>query len=169
MTMEAAGMQSEIRIVDGAAYMNMGALTQNKFFDLAEMGGGAADVTALLDQVNPEAQMAVFETAIEDFSAEPDAEKIDGVSTTKVTLTLNTKRLMAATPQLAEQDASVLESLGETMQYVMFVGSDDLPRRIVAPGLGDATTTINYSAWGEPVSVSAPNADELADASAFGH
>lgn len=48
----------------------------------------------------------------------------------------------------------------------MFVGTDDLPRRMVMPNAGGiGTATQEYTAWGEPVSIEAPTADQITDAS----
>jgi hypothetical protein len=44
----------------------------------------------------------------------------------------------------------------------MFVGPDNLPRRMVTE-LAGAETTIDYSKWGEPVDIKAPPAKDVSD------
>ena len=167
MQMNAGGMVAEIRMTDGKMYMNMGQLTGGKFVDLAAVPGDVAELGSVLDQMNPGAQVAVFAAALTDFNAAAGPE-IDGVATTQVTLTLDTRKMLEAQPNtVADIDAAV-EALGAAITYDVFVGSDDLPRRIVMPNpAGAGTATLEYSKWGEPVSISAPAADEIADASSL--
>ena len=168
MQMNAGGMDADIRLVDGKMFMNMGELSQGKFFDLSTMPGGAGDISAMLDQMNPGAQVAGFGDALTDFKADPKGPEIDGVATTQLTLTLDTKKMFEAQPQEGVNIDDIVAALGETTVYDMFVGPDDLPRRIVMPNVGGVgTLSQEFTAWGEPVTVQAPAADEIADASAL--
>ncbi|GAA1314346.1 hypothetical protein ACFSWE_13680 [Leucobacter albus] len=170
MSMDVSGMTSDIRLVDGKMFMNMGELSQNKFLDMSTMPGGAGDISAMIDQVNPGSQVGGFSAALTDFVADPKGPEIDGVKTTQLTLTLDTRKLFEAQAQTQEgvDIDTLVSTLGETIVYDMFIGSDDLPRRIVMPNAGGVGTgTVEYSKWGEPVKVEAPAADELADASAL--
>ncbi|KIP51642.1 hypothetical protein [Leucobacter komagatae] len=168
MTMNTGGMDSDIRVVDGKMFMNMGQVTGGKFMDMSAMPGGGGDVGAILNQVNPGAQLDGFREALTDFQVDPKGPEIDGVKTTQLTLTIDTKKMFEAQPQEGVDADALVEALGDTITYDMFVGPDDLPRRIVTPdiaGLGAATQ--DYSAWGTPVTVTAPGADEIADMSAL--
>ena len=57
---------------------------------------------------------------------------------------------------------AVIQAAGDSASYSLFVGPDDLPRRI-SVDLGGAPTTMDYSKWGEPVNIVAPTADELTE------
>lgn len=164
MTMSASGMENEIILIDGKLYMNMGALSQNKYMDMSADEASAGSIDAILEQANPEAQLQAFRSALTEFSAEPNSIEIDGVKTTALTLTLDTKKMFAASlPEGATAD-ELVSKLGESVVYEMYVGSDDLPRRIVMPNVaGLGTATQNYTKWGEPVSIEAPAADEIID------
>ncbi|WP_125100822.1 DUF6612 family protein [Leucobacter chromiireducens] len=164
MTMSTAGVESELVLVDGKLYMNMGELSQNKFIDMSADDASAGDIEAMIAQVNPETQLAAFREALTDFTAEPDATEIDGVKTTHLTLTLDTEKMFAASvPEGTDIDALVAQ-LGDSVVYEMYVGSDDLPRRIVMPNVaGLGTATQEFTRWGEPVAIEAPAADEIID------
>jgi len=56
--------------------------------------------------------------------------------------------------------------LPKTMDFTLFVGPDDLPRRMVsvipAPdGSGATKLQMDYTAWGEKVSIAAPGAKNI--------
>ncbi|GAA2835562.1 hypothetical protein FB468_2290 [Leucobacter komagatae] len=169
MTMDQAGVKGDIRLVDGKMYMNMGPLSGDKFFDMSTMPGGAGDIGAILDQVNPGSQVEGFGDALTDFVADPNGPEIDGVKTTQLTLTLDTRKMFEAQgPQEGVDIDTLVSTLGESMVYDMFIGSDDLPRRIVMPNVGGmGTGTQEYTKWGEPVKIEAPAKDQIADASAL--
>ncbi len=168
MTMDLPTGSAEIRIVDGSIFMNLGELSGGKFIDLAQAPGGS-DIAGSLTQINPESQMKSFQAAIETFSAEPAAEQIDGVDVTKITMVLNTEKLLANSPlgETGSGGQALVDAFGATMEYVMYVGADDLPRRITTPIPG-GTYNMDYSAWGEKVTVEAPSADQIADPSVLG-
>ncbi len=168
MKMNSGGMDGDIRVVDGKMYMNMGELSGGKFLDLSTMPGGAGDIGAILDQVNPGSQVEGFGDALTDFTADPEGPEIDGVKTTQLTLTLDTRKMFEAQPQEGVDIDTLVSTIGESMVYDMFVGPDDLPRRIVMPNVGGmGTGTQEYTKWGEPVKVEAPAKDEIADASSL--
>lgn len=169
MNVDSGGMGGEIRLVGGKMYLNMGEMSQNKFVDVSTMGAGMGDLETMLDQINPEAQMAALGAAITKFTAEPKAGKIDGVETTKLTLTLDTRKMFEANPQPGVELDQIVGMLGESITYDMYVGDDDLPRRMVMPNpAGSGDTETNYSAWGTPVVIEAPAADEIVDAASLG-
>ncbi|MFF8819089.1 hypothetical protein ACF07D_13940 [Leucobacter sp. NPDC015123] len=168
MKMNTGGMDGDIRVVDGTMYMNMGSLSGDKFLDMSTMPGGAGDIGAILDQVNPGSQVEGFGEALTDFKAEPEGPEIDGVKTTQLTLTLDTRKMFEAQPQEGVDIDALVSTIGESMVYDMFVGPDDLPRRIVMPNIGGlGTGTQEYTKWGEPVKVEAPAKDQIADASSL--
>ncbi len=147
------GTMAELLLVDGQVYMQM-PQTQGKWLALDESTPGFDSIKNSLNQSDVTGTLEKIEnmsSAITDFTAEPDAETIDGVSTTKLSLELDAKKAMGE-----KWDSSV----GNTITAVYFVGPDDLIRRIVMK-TGPALVTMDMSKWGEPLDVTAPSADEI--------
>lgn len=152
-----APTKMELRLVDSMLYMNMGEMSQNKFLATDLTSPEAAPYASMITQSNPQEQMAIFASAVKDFQVSDETTEIDGVETYEYTLTLDTATLLEGQGTATEG----LE-LPETMSYVMNIGTDDLPRRMVSE-LNGVSTEMNYSKWGEAVTVEAPTADEIAE------
>ncbi len=142
-------------LVDSVLYMNMGEMTQNKFVATDLNSPEAAQFSSMLSQSNPQQQMEIFADALTDFSVSDETVEIDGVETYEYNLTLDTAALLSA-QGLSTESAE----LPETMTYVMNVGTDDLPRRIVMD-LNGTTAESNFTQWGEAVTIEAPAADQI--------
>ncbi|TSD63639.1 hypothetical protein [Aeromicrobium piscarium] len=158
------GTSMDMRMVDQVIYMNMGQMTEDKFvkIDLTDESNPlGAEFSDILEQSNPAAQIEAMNDSITSFEEAGDGGEIDGVSTTKYNLTLDAAKVMEAQGQ---------DTVGapETFEYVMYVGEDNLPRQmdIEIPGMG--TSTIEWSKWGEDVSIDAPSDDEITDQDPFG-
>lgn len=165
MNMEVPGAgDAELRLVDGVMYMNLGDLTEGKFVEMSldDDNPMAEQFAGSMDQMDPSKQLEVFSAALEDFSVADGTETIDGVETTQYTLTLNMTALLEAQGVAGSQ-----EGMPETVSYDMYVGPDDLPRRI-AMDVAGMTTVMDFSRWGEPVTVEAPPADQITDGAALG-
>lgn len=158
MTVALGTGDMEVRLVDGVMYMNMGELTQNKF---VAFEGADNPLGQMLDtsQIDVGSQMENLKDAVTDFTATDGTERIDGVETTRYDLTVDVAKLLAAQ---GVTDEAVIQAAGDSASYSLFVGPDDLPRRI-SVDLGGAPTTMDYSKWGEPVNIVAPTADELTE------
>lgn len=154
-SMENEGMTMKIRQVDGDMYIQMGDMTDGKWMILDAAGDIFGD-TDFIEQLDPTVQSERLKDAIIDFQAEEDAETIDGVSTTKYTITLDTEKVTGDSDYL---DGQLTESLGDEIVYEMYVGDDDLVRRQVMDMAG-TVQEIDYSNWGEPVTVETPSKDE---------
>lgn len=152
----------EIRFVDGEVYMNLGQLTGGKFYKAPKDSSNPmfAQLDKALAQADIGKQIEVFKSALKDFKADEGAETIDGVKTTKYTLTLDTKKMLAA--QSTQVPAEALKQLGDSVTYELYAGSDDLPRRIVMDIAG-TSMTMDFSKWGEVADIAAPAADQITD------
>jgi hypothetical protein len=85
------------------------------------------------------------------------SEQVDGVDTTKYHVLLPRKALVAA----LGTDARIASLLPENVEYDMWVDGDDLVRKQVSAlkvAGQSSTTTITYSKFGDPVSITAPPA-----------
>lgn len=166
MTMESgqAGLGSiEMRLVDEVFYLNFGPMTSNKFakLDLTDesnpIGKQYADIIGSLD---PSQQFKDFEDAVSSFDQKGKAIELDGVKAQPYVIGVDTSKLPNA--------EKAGESLPKTLKYTIYVGPDHLPRRMLTdlPGVagGDGTAmTIDYSKWGEKVSIAKPKASEITD------
>jgi hypothetical protein len=166
MTMEAgqAGMGAiELRLVDEVFYLNFGPMTSNKFarIDLKDennpIGKQFGD---LLGSVDPAQQLRELKGAVKSFEQKGKAIELDGVQAQPYVIGIDPSKIEAA-----KQAGG---SLPKTLEYTMYVGPDNLPRRIVSElpdvaGSGKGTSTIDFSKWGQEVSIAKPKASEITD------
>jgi hypothetical protein len=165
MTMQTgqAGLGTlEMRLVNRVFYLNFGPMTQNKFakIDLTDpdnpIGKQFGEIAGNLD---PAQQLKEFKGAVSSFDQKGEVVTLDGVKATPYVIGVDTAKLPAAKKA----------SMPKTLEYTMYVGPDNLPRRVLAqlPGLGGSgsgnTMTIDYSHWGEKVSIAKPKASEVTD------
>lgn len=163
MTMS-AGAQGDfdMRLVDGVFYMNMGPITQNKFakIDLTDTSNPIGkQFSGLLDSVDPAKQLQQLQGAITSFEQKGAAKKIDGVEATPYVVGVDAKKVA---DQLGAAGASASAQLPQEIVYTMYVGPDNLPRRI-SLDLSGTTMTMDYSKWGEDVTIEAPAKDQISD------
>jgi hypothetical protein len=160
----------DMRIVDGFAYMNMGALTDNKFVksSLDDPNGALGDMTGLTDSMDPA-------KSLENFSAGFDKvvyvgpESVDGVDAGHYQLTVDTTKIGSALSELGATgtDPSSL-GLPDTLTYDVWLDSESRMTKSVIE-LGDlGSMEMTASNWGEPVDIQAPSADQITDMPAFG-
>lgn len=171
MTMETgqAGMGSlEMRLVDEVFYLNFGAMTGNKFtkIDLTDksnpIGKQFGDI---IDSVDPSQQFKEFEEAVTGFKQSGKAKELDGVQTLPYVVTVDTSKIPSS-------EKAPEGSLPKTVKYTMYIGPDHLPRRMLSDlpdvgGSGGGTMTIDYSKWGEDVTIDKPKASEISDKDFF--
>lgn len=160
MTMEMPGLGTmEMRFVDQVMYMSLGAESDGKFVAIDaddEMFG--EDFALMLEQMDPSVQMELMKDAVLDFRQEGDPEQIDGVEAVPYVLELDFEAVMEGsgvpTDELPEGE------LPETVETTIFIGPDDLPRRMVMDTMG-TQMTMDFSAWGAEVVIEAPAPDEI--------
>jgi hypothetical protein len=164
MTMDLGqqGMETiEMRLVDQVFYLDFGPMTQNKFvkIDLTDTSSPfGKQFSELLDQMDPSKQLEQIQGALTSVEKKGATQKIDGVDTQPYEVTVDTKKI----PAVAELGGAAGAKVPATIVYTMFVGPDNLPRRMVTE-LAGAETTIDYSKWGEPVDIKAPPAKDVSD------
>ena len=156
-----AGLGSiEMRLVDEVFYLNFGPMTSNKFakLDLTDesnpIGKQYSEIVGSLD---PSQRFKDFEDAVSSFEQKGKAIELDGVQAQPYVIGIDPSKLPNA------------EKAGEspkTQTFTIYVGPDHLPRRMLSelPGAGEgAAMTIDYSKWGEKVSIAKPKASEVTD------
>lgn len=149
----------EIRLVDRAYYIRIGALTGKKFtkIDLDDQSNPLAQQYGeFIENVDPGRQIRQYENAVTDFDNSGEAIKLDGVNAVPYKFTVDPKKVKG------------LERVEGTFTYVLYVGPDDLPRRMVSSMQGAGTAAaaglrqqVDYTGWGEKVVIKAPAASQI--------
>jgi hypothetical protein len=162
MTMDMSpSMKLDMRLVDEVMYMNMGSMTEDKYLkiDLTDKSNPfAKQYGQIMDQMDPAKQMETFKDAVTSFEKKGEAQTIDGVKAQPYVVKVDTTKIKAF-KDLPEASRS---QVPDSIVYTMYVGSDDLLRRLEFD-LAGSKSTMNYSKWGEPVDIKAPPADEISD------
>lgn len=152
----------ELRLVDQNFYISLGALTENKFakIDLTDSSDPVArQYGGMIRNVDPARQLQQYEDAITKFDASGEPTKIDGVSAQPYKITVD--------PSKAEQFEQLdVGSLPDTITFTLYVGPDNLPRRMVSvmptPN-GAGRLQLDYSKWGEKVTITAPSKSRITE------
>ncbi len=161
MTMDLGSVKADMRLVDEVFYINVGQLSENKFLkvDLTDKKNPfAQQYGQIMDQIDPSKQMQQFKDAMKSFTKKGEPQKIDGVEAQPYLVTVDTSKVKAY-QDLPETSRAQLPA---TIEYTMFIGPDNLPRRMEFD-LAGSKSTVDYSNWGDSVDIKAPSADEISD------
>ena len=153
------GGSMEMRLVDKTFYINMGAISNNKFakLDLTDKSNPlTAQYGGLLDQLDPSKQLEQLKGAVRSVEKKGAAITLDGVKAQPYEMTVDTTKLK----DLKGAGAQV----PDTITYTMFIGPDNLPRRFTFDLMG-SKATMDYSKWGESVDIKQPAKDQITDSS----
>jgi hypothetical protein len=160
MDMGSAGPATmRMLLVDKIFYMNLGQMTKGKYakVDLTDEDNAfTKQFSQLLDQMDPTKQLEQFQKAVTSFEKKGKPEQIDGVEAQPYELVLDTTKIDA----FADLPAGA--TVPKTITYEMYMGSDNLLRRMTCDVSG-AKTQLDYSKWGEDVDIKAPPASEVTD------
>lgn len=145
-------------VVDGLLYIKAAALHTKKPWlkiDPSDKSGFGA----LAGQLGASSDPAKILTALKDpKSFEVTGEQdVDGVATTHYVITVGSKKVFAALGLPKQLMAAA--QLPDTFGYQMWVDADNLPRKTeqtLEISSQKVTTSITFSAYGEPVTVQAP-------------
>ena len=144
----------EMRTIDGTLYMKTsGAGGEERWLASPLPEGGAASG---MTQTDPTSYLELMKAVSSDVD-EVGRERVRGVLTTHYRFEIDPNKLESTSPQFSPGD---LAAAGiETLPLDVWVGSDDLPRRIrMALGAAgsDIKMDIEMYDYGEPVNVEAP-------------
>lgn len=157
----------EMRLVDEVFYLNFGPMTRNKFtkIDLSDKNDPiSSQFGELVRNVDPASQFEQFKDAVSSFDQKGEAITLDGVKAQPYVVVVDTSKMPAT-------EKASGSSLPKTLEYTMYIGPDNLPRRITSAlpaAAGGGTLTVDYTKWGEEVSISKPKASEITDKDPFG-
>jgi hypothetical protein len=170
ITMSAPTLGEGLRMVlaDEVMYLNLGQLTQGKFarVDLSDTSTPLGQLMAqLAGSADPSASLKAMERGITSFEATGE-EQVDGVATTRYRVEVDLQEVLAA-QGMANLPGAATAQLPKTVGYDIWVGEDDLIRRM-SFSLGDAMTmTMDFTEWGEPVDISAPPRNQISKSDPF--
>lgn len=160
MDLGSSGVGSlEMRLIDQVFYINLGPLSENKFatIDLTDTSNPiGAQYGKIIDQLDPSKQIEQFKDAMSSMTKKGDPIELDGVKAQPYQLTLDTTKV----PELAKLPDGA--NVPKQIVYTMFIGTDNLPRRISSDFAG-STVTMDYTKWGEAVDITAPPKDQITD------
>lgn len=137
--------KAKVRLIGDALYLNLGEASGNKYvgvpFPPDKKYEIAAPFARILAELDPVAKIKLFAAAPASVTQSLDPVTIDGVVARSFVLKLGTGTKQAT--------------------VTVYVGPDNLPRRVTSQS-GGGKVTIDYSNWGGKVEVVAPPSTELA-------
>lgn len=153
MTMDAlGGGPMEIRMVDGVVYMNMGALTQGKFWKLdpKDENSPLGDLGDLTDSMDPTKALENYEGGFDSVVYVGD-EEVDGETLAHYSVTIDSAKL-------AE---SATAGLPKTLTYDLWLDDQDRTRKAQMDMGTSGSMTMEVFGYGDPVTIEAPPADQI--------
>lgn len=156
MTMPMLGQEPmEILLVDGDFYMNMGALSSGKFWKLdpEDKSGPLGDMSATLDSMDPTKSLDSYIDGFKKvvFVGE---EEVDGETLFHYELTLDSTKLSG--------DAAAV-GMPEILTYQLWLDDEDRTRKAKLDMGDTGSMEMEVFAYGEPVTIEAPPADQIAE------
>jgi hypothetical protein len=161
------GGEIEIVLIDESAYLRLPpeAGVPTPWLKIDPDGGDpiSAEMASLIEEMTSSADLEQsLETVVAAGSIEQgDTDVIDGVDVTEYVLTVDVSEMPAdAFGGVAPEDLPIDE-----LTYSLWVGDDDLVRRMTSDLGGYGAMDVKAFGWGEPVVIEAPPADQVTDAS----
>ncbi|HYQ74277.1 hypothetical protein [Cellulomonas sp.] len=169
MTMEVPGSGTiDFLMVGGVVYMQMPELTGDQYLqiDPADTSNPLSQAFGgMEDQFDPTGTLAGLGDAVRSFEKVGEPQEVGGALAQEYAVVVDTSVLNDAS--VAEDLAAAGATLPPELTYSYWIDADDLMRRVTTEVAG-ATTEVTFSGWGEPVEITAPTPDQIADMSALG-
>ena len=145
----------EIRLVDGKFYMNMGQLSQGKYYELSldDPNNPLGDMSGLTESMDPVRSFEQFASGLEKVTF-VGTEDVDGEQLDHYVLTLDTTKVDSL------KDAGA--QLPETLDYDLWLDDQDRMRQVQIDLGSTASVDMKIFDWDEPVDIEAPSEDEIA-------
>lgn len=160
MTMNIGPQKLELRLLDRIFYLNFGMATQNKFAAIGLDDGNSVIVqqyVTLLNSIDPNEQLADLQNAVVSLQPKGSPENLDGVSAQPYEITVDVAKM----PQITAAPGT------NRVTYTVWIGPDNLVRKSYVDIAG-TTSTIQFSQWGDKVSIVKPAADQITTSTPFG-
>ena len=160
-TMQTGLGSIEMRLVDEIFYVNLGPMTRNKFttLDLNDKSNPIIQQFGeLVGNFDPASKIKQFEGAVSTFDQKGKAITLDGVKAQPYVVVVDPSKM-------PDTEKAAGDARPKTSEYTVYIGPDNLPRRLISelPAAVGGTMTVDFSKWGEEVSISKPKASEITD------
>ncbi|MDQ1293370.1 MAG: hypothetical protein QG608_1251 [Actinomycetota bacterium] len=161
----------KIRLLPEALYVTLPTLENGKPWLKIEKGADAPlaqRYASLFASVLSSADLSTVGDRLGDFLiVTSGTEKIGKVEATRYVMELDRDQILASIPARLRDVAKtpLTKQLKDAVQHIeLYVGPDGLPQRNVAVTMvkdGTASTVIDWSAWGQKVSIAPPPAQQI--------
>ncbi len=159
LTLSAPAFGGNIRlvVVHNVLYLNLGQPTGGKFARV-RLGNANTPVGSMMSQllglVDPARSLRAMTAGMVSLTT-VGTEQVDGVTTTHYRIEVDTRKVLAA-HGLGELPGVSAAQLPATLRYDVWIGNDQLLRRVTFALGPMLSMVIDLSAWGQPVTISAP-------------
>ncbi len=160
MTLSSATLGGDIQavLVDGVMYMNLGALSDHKFWKL-DLSDKNSPFGALGSQLDPKSSMALLEKGLESVTY-VGPEDVDGESLDHYSATVDPSALAS---QLGGAAASGAAGLPKTFVYDIWLDDQSRLTKLTLDMGSAGSMSTELSDFGKDVSIEAPPADQVTE------
>lgn len=161
MTMPTLGPDPiDLRLVDGMMYMNMGNLSQGKFykFDLSDENSPLGDLSGLTDSMDPTAAFDASSGSLKSVTFVGD-EDVDGETLAHYTMTMDTSKVK----KLKGLGAAAGSSVPKQMTYDVWLDDQYRTRQMTMDLGSQGTIEMKAFDWDKPVDITAPPANKITE------
>lgn len=156
----AEGQSMDIRLIDSVMYMNMGQLSQDKFFqmDLNDPQSPMGDMSELTDAMDPRTSFESYAEGLKKvvFVGEED---VDGEQLAHYRMTLDPKQIEAMGGAAGQGG----QKLPKTITYDLWLDDQDRMRQVELDLEQLGAMTIDVHDWNEPVDIVKPKKSEITE------
>lgn len=158
ITGEAMSSGFDIRKIDDDMYTKLTLFTRDRFAQQdwsEEPQGMAVPFWNMVNAANASHMVSDFRHATLDFEKSGSEKKMDGVSAQPYTVTVDASKVTA----IDEYNRSMMP---DRIDYTVYIGSDDLPRKVELKQ-DSINITTEFAEWGSSVDIDEPEKSELSD------
>jgi hypothetical protein len=146
----------DMRIVDGQLYLNMGQMSQDKFYkiDLGDPNSPLGDMTELAETMDPVRSFEQFATGLEKVVYVGE-EEVEGDQLDHYVLTLDSTKI-----EMLQQSGT--QGLPKKLEYDLWLDDENRMRQVKLDLGSAASVDMRIFDWDEPVDIEAPPASDVA-------
>jgi hypothetical protein len=146
----------DVRLVDGFFYINMGQMSQNKFYKISldDPNSPLGDMSELAGTMDPVQAFEQFAAGLEKVEY-VGAEDVEGEQLDHYVLTLDTAKV-----EMLQQAGT--QGLPKELKYDLWLDDEDRMRQVKLDLGSTASVDMRVFDWGEPVDIKAPPASDVA-------
>jgi outer membrane lipoprotein-sorting protein len=146
----------DVRLVDGFFYMNMGQMSQNKFYKISldDPNSPLGDMSQFAATMDPVQAFEQFAAGLETVEYVGE-EEVEGEQLHHYVLTLDTTKI-----EMLEQTGA--QGLPKQLDYDLWLDDEDRMRQVQLDVGETASVDMRVFDWDEPVDIKAPPASDVA-------